>query len=115
MEINLLEHSEENKKQMNIYPLQIKKEDNKLVIKWNNNETSEITLQKLRDECPCVSCKGESVMFESYIPIKSPFKPAGFYEIEKIESVGNYAIQIFWKDKHNTGIYSWDVLEKIGK
>jgi DUF971 family protein len=100
---------------MNIYPLQIKKESGKLLIKWSNNETSEITLQKLRDECPCVNCKGESVMFESYIPIKSPFKPAGFYEIDKIEAVGNYAINIVWKDGHNTGIYSWDVLRAISK
>jgi DUF971 family protein len=99
----------------NTYPTQIKKEENKLIIKWNNNEIQEITLQKLRDECPCVNCKGESVIFESYIPIKTPFKPSGFYEIDKIDSVGNYAIQIKWKDGHNTGIYSWDVLRAISK
>lgn len=98
---------------MNIYPLQIKKEDNKLIIKWSNNETQEVTMQQLRDACPCVNCKGESVIFESYIPIKTPFKPAGFYEIDKIESVGNYAAQIKWKDGHDTGIYSWDVLANI--
>lgn len=98
---------------MNIYPVQIKKEDNKLVIKWSDNQTQEITLQKLRDECPCANCKGESVLFESYIPIKNPFKAAGYYEIEKIEAVGNYAISIKWKDGHDTGIYSWDVLKQI--
>ena len=98
----------------NIYPVQIKKtDDNKLSIKWSNNSVYEITLQKLRDECPCVNCKGESVIFESYIPIKDPFKPSGFYEIEKIEPVGNYAISIKWKDGHDTGIYSWDVLKNI--
>ncbi len=97
----------------NLYPTQIKKTKDSLFIKWNNDKSSEISLQKLRDECPCVNCKGESVMFESYIPIKSPFKAAGFYEIKKIEQVGNYAIQIIWKDGHSTGIYSWDVLSKI--
>ncbi len=97
----------------NIYPVQIKKEENKLVIKWNNNRIQEITLQELRDGCPCANCKGESVLFQNYIPIKTPFKPAGFYEIEKIEAVGNYAIQIKWKDGHDTGIYSWEVLRGI--
>jgi DUF971 family protein len=97
----------------NIYPTQIKKEDNKIIIKWSNDQTQEITLQKLRDGCPCVNCKGEAVIFESYIPIKNAFKPSGFYEIEKIEAVGNYAIQIKWKDGHDTGIYSWDVLRAI--
>ena len=96
-----------------MYPVQIKKEDNKLIIKWSNDETQEVTMQQLRDACPCVNCKGESVIFESYIPIKTPFKPAGFYEIDKIESVGNYAVQIKWKDGHDTGIYSWDVLANI--
>lgn len=97
----------------NLYPTQIKKTKDTLLIKWNDDQASEISLQKLRDECPCVNCKGESVMFESYIPIKSPFKAAGFYKIEKIDQVGNYAIQVIWKDGHNTGIYSWDVLRKI--
>lgn len=34
--------------------------------------------------------------------------------IERIEQVGNYAIQIFFDDEHNTGIYSWDTLYKLG-
>lgn len=34
--------------------------------------------------------------------------------IERIEQVGNYAIQIFFDDDHNTGIYSWDTLYRLG-
>lgn len=98
----------------NYYPIQLKKtENNSLSVKWNDESVTEIPLTKLRDECPCVNCKGESVIFESYIPIKSPFKAAGYYEIDKIETVGNYAISIKWKDGHDTGIYSWDILRKL--
>jgi DUF971 family protein len=98
----------------NYYPIQLKKtENNSLSVKWNDDSVTEIPLTKLRDECPCVNCKGESVIFESYIPIKSPFKAAGYYEIDKIETVGNYAISIKWKDGHDTGIYSWDILRKL--
>ncbi|HRE40106.1 MAG TPA: DUF971 domain-containing protein [Ignavibacteria bacterium] len=86
---------------------------NILKFTWEDNNISEVELKKLRDECPCVNCKGESVIFDSYIPIKSPFKPPGFYEIKSIEPVGNYAIQIIWKDGHNTGIYSYEILKKI--
>jgi DUF971 family protein len=96
-------------------PVQIKRtENNSLLIKWSDDKETEITFQKLRDECPCVNCKGETVIFSSYIPIKAPFKPQGFYEIEKIDKVGNYAIQITWKDGHSTGIYSWDTLRRLG-
>ncbi|MBS91943.1 MAG: hypothetical protein CMM95_02685 [Rickettsiales bacterium] len=34
--------------------------------------------------------------------------------IKKIESVGNYALRIIFSDNHNTGIYSWEFLYKIG-
>jgi DUF971 family protein len=34
--------------------------------------------------------------------------------IERIEPVGHYAIQIYFDDEHNTGIYSWDTLYKLG-
>jgi DUF971 family protein len=94
-------------------PKKIKRENDRLVINWDDDEVTSISLTDLRDNCPCVSCKGETVIFDSYIPIKAPFKPAGFYEIEKIEPVGNYAVQIFWKDKHSTGIYSWEYLKEI--
>jgi len=99
----------------NRYPTQIKKEENELIILWNDGETSKINIFKLRDECPCASCKGETVITQSYIPIKSPFKAQGFYEIEKIIPVGNYAINILWKDGHDTGIYSWDILESLSE
>lgn len=98
----------------NTYPTQIKRQENKtLRIQWNDGKVSEILFTKLRDECPCVHCKGESVIFDSYIPIKTPFKAAGYYDIEKIEVMGNYAIGIKWKDGHDTGIYTWDILRAI--
>jgi DUF971 family protein len=33
------------------------------------------------------------------------------YKIKSIDTVGDYAIQIIWKDGHNTGIYSWEYLK----
>ena len=35
--------------------------------------------------------------------------------INKIESVGNYAIRVHFNDGHNTGIYSWDYLLTLGE
>ncbi len=34
--------------------------------------------------------------------------------IERIEQVGSYAIQIHFDDGHNTGIYAWDTLYDLG-
>lgn len=35
-------------------------------------------------------------------------------EISKIEPVGPYAIQLFFSDGHDTGIFSWDLLYDYG-
>ena len=34
--------------------------------------------------------------------------------IEKIEPVGSYAIQLTFSDRHDTGIYSWELLYDYG-
>ncbi|SDW61990.1 gamma-butyrobetaine hydroxylase-like domain-containing protein [Thiocapsa roseopersicina] len=34
--------------------------------------------------------------------------------VDKIEPVGNYAICLHFDDEHNTGIYSWEYLYKLG-
>lgn len=34
--------------------------------------------------------------------------------IDNVEPVGNYAIQLYFDDNHNTGIYSWTTLYELG-
>jgi len=34
--------------------------------------------------------------------------------ISRIEQKGNYALQLFFDDGHDTGIYSWDTLYRLG-
>jgi DUF971 family protein len=35
-------------------------------------------------------------------------------EIARIEPVGTYAVQLYFSDGHDTGIYSWDLLYDYG-
>lgn len=35
--------------------------------------------------------------------------------IENVIQVGNYAVQLFFDDNHNTGIYAWETLYDLGK
>ena len=37
------------------------------------------------------------------------------YTVKNITVVGGYAIQILWKDGHNTGLYSWEYLKDLEK
>lgn len=36
-------------------------------------------------------------------------------EVQRIEPVGAYAVQLHFSDGHNTGIYSWEYLYEIGR
>ena len=85
----------------------------KLFVKWDDGKESTITLKYLRDECPCANCKGETILLKSYRPQLPQTQAPDMYKIKKIELVGSYAVQITWKDGHNTGIYSWEYLKKL--
>ena len=34
--------------------------------------------------------------------------------IERVEPVGQYAVRLVFSDGHDTGLYSWDVIEDLG-
>ena len=97
-------------------PVKIKLLDKEtLQIEWDDGEIYKYPLKYLRDESPDAGNKGETILWKKYeLPAKSPDRP-GKYEIEKIEIVGNYAINIFWKDGNSDGIYHYDLLRKWGK
>ncbi len=97
-------------------PKQIKiHEKTHLLIKWDDNSETKINLKYLRDECPCAGCKGETILLKTYRPAKPKSQNPDMYKIKDIQSVGGYAIQITWKDGHNTGIYTWEYLIKLGE
>jgi DUF971 family protein len=97
-------------------PIKIKIQNKKnLYIKWNDDSESSISLKYLRDECPCASCKGESILFKTFRPAQKVKETVEMYQVQNIETVGGYAIQIAWKDGHNTGIYSWEYLKKLNQ
>jgi DUF971 family protein len=94
--------------------IKVKKEKS-LEIIWDDESVSNITLKHLRDECPCATCKGETILLKTYRPPAKKMITPEMYMIGNIETVGEYAIQISWKDGHNTGIYSWDYLQELKK
>ena len=86
-----------------------------LTIIWDDGKEYTYPLQFLRDESPDAGNKGETILWQHYEPPdQGPDKP-GKYQIANIETVGNYAIQITWKDGNSDGIYSWDLLRDWGK
>ena len=90
-------------------------EQESLTIEWDNGKIINYPLKFLRDESPDAGNKGETILWKHYAPPpKGPDQP-GKYEIDTIEKVGNYAINIVWKDGEDAGIYSWEVLERFAE
>jgi DUF971 family protein len=95
-------------------PKQIKIVDkDKLSLTWNDETSTVFSLKYLRDECPCAGCKGETILFKTFRPPKPAMLSPEMYKIKSIDVIGDYAIQIGWKDGHNTGIYSWEYLKTL--
>lgn len=88
-----------------------------LLIIWDNGKENIFPLKFLRDESPDATNKGETILWKHYPPTQkqSEINHPDKYEIAKIQPVGNYGIQITWKDGYDYGIYSWDLLEKYAE
>ena len=94
--------------------LDIQQIGEELAVKWDNGSESFIPLEKLRRCCPCAGCKGEvDIMGNLYKNPDRPLTPAAF-KLLRIERVGGYAIQPTWADKHESGIFSFEYLKRVG-
>ena len=99
---------------MPVYPVQIKQTNSsQLFLRWSDGLDASIPLTVLRDSCPCAGCKGETVLFKKSDPLLPILGGPGKYEINAMEQVGNYAVQVVWADGHSTGIYTWDYLRTL--
>ena len=82
--------------------------DKTLVITWTDQQTSRYDVVQLRENCPCAACVNEFTGERKPLQINPSVRPS------EIFSVGHYAMQIHFSDGHRTGIYSFDLLRKLG-
>jgi DUF971 family protein len=88
---------------------------NELAIRWADGSESYLPLETLRRCCPCASCAGEvDILGNVYKGPDRPLPPTAF-ELVRFIPVGGYAIQPTWKDGHNSGIYSFEYLQRVAK
>jgi DUF971 family protein len=87
-----------------------------LVILWDDDRRCEYSFALLRAACPCAECRASrpdqnstNVSGELEIPLQS----VQVNKLDRVEEVGNYALQLIWKDGHSFGIYSWDYLRGL--
>jgi len=80
-----------------------------LEIAFDDGEKFELPTEYLRVSSPSAEVQGHGPGQEVLQIGKQDVN------ITKIDQVGNYAIQLFFDDNHDTGIFSWDTLYNLGK
>ena len=88
--------------------------DTELAVKWNDEKQSYISLKLLRDHCPCAFCSGEKDVLGNIY--RGPKQKLGetAYTALNMNKVGHYALRIFWGDHHADGLYTYEMLRKLG-
>jgi len=79
-----------------------------LDISFSDGKTFNLPCEFLRVYSPSAEVSGHGPGQEVLQTGKS------MVNIQKIAPVGNYAIQLYFSDGHNTGLYSWDLLYRFG-
>lgn len=81
-----------------------------LTVTWDTAAPSVLSFKVLSDMCPCELCETERTNTD---PLKI-LRPRSS-ELEAINAVGSYAVNIVWKGGCHYGIYSWEYLSQLGR
>ena len=80
-----------------------------LTVAFDSGERYPIPAELLRVSSPSAEVQGHSPEQRKLVPGKRDV------EILKVEPVGNYAVKLHFDDMHNTGLYSWSYLRRLGR
>ena len=96
---------------MNHHPTEIAlhKRSRVLAVSFEGGEAFELPFEYLRVFSPSAEVRGHGPGQEVLVAGK---KDIG---VSEIQPVGGYAIRIVFSDGHSTGIFSWDVLHRLGR
>lgn len=89
--------------------IRLKKAEKILEVDFDDGSAFSFPAELLRVESPSAEVQGHGPGQKQTV---SGRRHVGIMEIEP---VGNYAICIKFDDLHNTGIYTWDFLYKLGQ
>lgn len=106
-------------------PLEIKRLGTEgIQIAWSDGTIHNISSRCLRENCPAADSRARRGEDTHAAPLTTRKKSrlavisATIDEeisLQKIWSIGTYAIGMEWKDGHSTGIYTYDLLFSLGE
>ncbi|MBX7156912.1 MAG: DUF971 domain-containing protein [Verrucomicrobiae bacterium] len=94
------------------FPNQLQLIGSEFAIAWSDSKESYFNLETLRRACPCATCSGEPDVTGKIVKPRVTYTDQSFI-CKGYQVVGGYALQPFWGDGHQTGLYSWKYLRAL--
>lgn len=88
--------------------LRLKRAEKQLDIEFDDGKRFTLAAEYLRVESPSAEVQGHGPGEKTIVPERAHVGILG------LEPVGNYAVRIKFDDLHETGIYSWEYLYRLG-
>ena len=88
--------------------LKLAKDKTWLTVNYDDGRSFDFPAEFLRVMSPSAEVKGHGADTRVTVPGKKNVR------IARLDPVGNYAVRLTFSDGHNTGLYSWTYLRKLG-
>ena len=97
-----------------LQPADMERHPDHLVIVWTDGHRSVLPHADLRRACRCATCRTERDRSAAAGPLRvlAPTAPLRA-ELADVAWVGRYAFRLAWRDGHDTGIYSFELLRGL--
>ena len=89
--------------------IRLNRAERRLEIRFDDGSQFSLPAEYLRVESPSAEVQGHSPAEKQLVHGKREVGITG------IEPVGNYAIRLLFDDRHDTGLYSWETLHRLGR
>lgn len=92
-------------------PIEIRlmRAEKRLDLEFDDGARFSLPAEYLRVESPSAEVQGHSPAERKTVPGRRHVGIMG------VEPVGHYAVRLLFDDLHDTGIYSWDYLHRLGR
>ncbi|MGV8997668.1 MAG: gamma-butyrobetaine hydroxylase-like domain-containing protein [Parvibaculaceae bacterium] len=89
--------------------IRLKKSDRQLHVTFDDGKTFALDAEFLRVESPSAEVQGHGTGQKTTVAGKR------LVTIERLEPVGNYALRIIFGDGHDSGLFTWETLYRLGR
>jgi DUF971 family protein len=91
--------------------IKLRRSARRLDVAFDTGERFEIPFELLRVMTPAADERGHAGMND---PKPLPLDKRGV-GVTDVTPIGRYAVRISFDDDHNTGLYTWEILHRLGR